>query len=140
MFQDLFTQPVFSAVRLSPLKPSRDKKVRASGWVSRAKKGQFKLVSDHWNQDFINECIVFDGQGHSHDDQVDAVSGAYELIWDLKGRILEPEPVVEVGSYRFIKDLVAANNPGSGFIDRSRPIFTPADPANARPASWGHDD
>ena len=99
MVQDLFTQPIFQAVRLTPVRPNGDKKERASGWVARAKNNMFVMVKDHWNSDFVEECLAFDGLGSSHDDQVDAVSGAYHLIWDLKGSLVVEEPVAAVGSY-----------------------------------------
>jgi len=109
MIQDLFLLPIFKSVRLTPVKPNGDKKERASGWIARAKNRMFYLVKGHWNSEFISECLAFDGFGKAHDDQVDAVSGAYQLLWDLKGGLTEPKPVPEVGSYRYWKDLAAAN-------------------------------
>ena len=112
MVQDLFSMPIFNSVRLTPIKPSGDKKERASGWVARAKNGMFSLVKGRWNQDFINECLAFDGLGTTHDDQIDSVSGAYELVWDLKGRLVEDYPLCpEPGSYAYYKLLAELNRP-----------------------------
>jgi predicted phage terminase large subunit-like protein len=83
MIQDLFRQGIFDRVPLTAIPAKGDKKERASGWAARARHDGLRLVqSVIWNQDFINECLSFDGTGITHDDQVDAASGAYELLWD----------------------------------------------------------
>ena len=115
MIQDLLNQPIFREIRLSPIKPSGDKKERASGWVARAKNGMFLMVKGPWNQDFIGECLSFDGTGAAHDDQVDSVSGAYELIWDLKGGVVQEPKLPEPGSYLYYKQLVEMNRPPREF-------------------------
>lgn len=57
-----------------------DKVARASPWVSLARRRKLYLVAGHWNGDFIDECISF--PGGRWDDQIDAVSGAVQLIAD----------------------------------------------------------
>lgn len=94
LVQDLFRKAIFERVSLWPMDPKgRDKKERASGWVARAKFDKFRMAVGPWNQDFINECVSFTGaKTDIHDDQVDAVSGAYHLLWHLRGgHIDEPE-------------------------------------------------
>ena len=110
MVQELFTVPIFHSVRLTPVKPSGDKKERASGWVARAKNGMLKLVKDHWNQDFIAECLAFDGHGTTHDDQIDSVSGAYHLLWDLRAPFLEEPKQPAIGSYDWWQEYFRINN------------------------------
>jgi predicted phage terminase large subunit-like protein len=107
MIQDMNTLPVFKYVSLTPVAPSGDKKERASGWVAKARNGLFTMVKDHWNSDFINECLSFDGTGTVHDDQVDSVSGAYHLIWDVKGGVVEEKREPEVGSILYYRQLAA---------------------------------
>jgi predicted phage terminase large subunit-like protein len=86
--QDLFKLGIFGKVQLWDIQPDRDKKTRASGWAARAAHDKFRMVIDtRWNQDFINEAIAFDGLGLVHDDQCDAVSGAYSLLWTLAGEV-----------------------------------------------------
>lgn len=88
MLQDLFRMGIYNVVQLWPVKAVQDKKTRASGWVARARNGQFKYLKDpSWNQDFITEAVCFDGLGFGHDDQVDAVSGAYSLLWSTPGNM-----------------------------------------------------
>ena len=88
MIQDLFRLGIYQSVPLWPIRPDRDKKTRASGWVARAAHDKLRIVkSVAWNQDFINECVSFDGLGLAHDDQIDAVSGAYSLLWQLTGEV-----------------------------------------------------
>jgi len=121
MLHDLFTQKTFYSTRLLPVKPKGDKKERASGWFARAKQGKFKIVKGHWNSDFIKECLAFDGLGLTHDDQVDAVSGAYNLLWDLRGALVETRPVVQEGSLRYYQLLRQSNPPRDGFGNIIRP-------------------
>ena len=60
----------------------RDKLTRALGWIAKVANGQFFVVEGAWNNDFIAECSLFTGLGDAHDDQIDMVSGAYELLAD----------------------------------------------------------
>jgi predicted phage terminase large subunit-like protein len=54
-----------------------DKAVRAGAWASLAHGGLVHLVAGSWNGPFLEEVEQF--PLGAHDDQVDAVSGAYEL-------------------------------------------------------------
>jgi len=49
---------------------------RALAWSGRP----LHLVRGHWNQEFVAELLAFP-QGQ-HDDQVDAVSGAVQMLAD----------------------------------------------------------
>ncbi len=57
----------------------RDKLSRALPLAARAEQGKVFLVRGAWIPEFLDEITVFTGQGETHDDQVDAVSGAYAL-------------------------------------------------------------
>lgn len=86
MIADLFTTAVFQRVQLEPVPPDGDKKERASGWAAKARHDKLRLAANsQWNQEFITEAVCFDGYGLTHDDQIDAVSGAYKLVWMLQG-------------------------------------------------------
>lgn len=54
------------------------KEIRANPVSSAAEAGNIKLVNGTWITDFLDEVVTF--PGGSHDDQVDAVSGAFELL------------------------------------------------------------
>ncbi len=107
-FQQLMKAPIFDpdngkevTVALHPQKTNKDKKTLASGWAAKARLDGFRMAQDPtWNQEFIKEALAFTGsEVDRHDDQIDAVSGAYELIWALAGNYtyeLEKKP--EVGS------------------------------------------
>ena len=58
--------------------PDKDKYARAMPWASRAEAGLVRLVAGAWNGAFLDEVSDFP-QG-PHDDQIDAVSGAVELL------------------------------------------------------------
>lgn len=67
-----------ASIRIRSVKPVGDKVERARPWQLRAKQGKVKLVRAPWNLDFIREATSFP-KGR-HDDDVDAVSGAVQMI------------------------------------------------------------
>jgi len=56
----------------------RDKVARANPWLAQAEAGNFYLVRGGWNRAFLDEVESF--PVGDHDDQVDAVSGALEML------------------------------------------------------------
>jgi len=93
--QDLFRSGVFGE-KLVPLWPDRtrgDKKERASGWAARAQQFGIRLRAGGWRKAFISECVAFTGTGDEDqtDDQVDAVSGAYQLLWSVGKIAVQPK-------------------------------------------------
>jgi predicted phage terminase large subunit-like protein len=67
------------------IKASGSKVARAMPWASAAGAGNVKLMRGDWNKAFLDEVGQFPLSGH--DDQVDAVSGAFGI---LTRRILVP--------------------------------------------------
>jgi predicted phage terminase large subunit-like protein len=62
-------------------KPEGDKLNRAMPWASRAQLGNVLVCRGMWNKDFFDECNDFTADdSHVHDDQIDAVSGAYQML------------------------------------------------------------
>lgn len=57
---------------------TKDKVARANPWLAQAQAGNFYLVRGPWNDAFLDEVEEFPVGGH--DDQVDGVSGAQEMI------------------------------------------------------------
>jgi len=49
-------------------------------WISRAEAGKVFLVRGHWINAFLDECQIFTGHGDKYDDQIDAVSGCYQIL------------------------------------------------------------
>lgn len=56
------------------------KELRAFPLSAAAEAGNVYLVRGAWNKDFLDEADVFATQAAEHDDQVDAVSGAFEAL------------------------------------------------------------
>lgn len=84
--QDLERKSIFQRIPIWPDRTKGDKKERASGWAARAANDKFRYIPGDWNfQAFLAECLAFDGSGITHDDQVDAVSGGYQLCWKRGG-------------------------------------------------------
>jgi predicted phage terminase large subunit-like protein len=79
-FDDLKRQSVFASVPLFGAKPDKDKLTRALTWIAVADEEQFYLVRGGWTGPFVSEAAVFTGVDDVHDDQIDSVSGAYELL------------------------------------------------------------
>lgn len=106
LVQDLFTKGMFQTVPLWPDKTRGDKVQRASGWAARASAGKARLLRGNWNGKFVDEACAFPlGR---HDDMVDAVSGAYELLWRLRGGAKNEQVKPEHGSLAYY-DQVARN-------------------------------
>lgn len=60
------------------VRPTGSKRTRASPVSSQAEAGNIKIVRGRWNKAFLEELVMFD-EG-AHDDQVDALSGAFEYL------------------------------------------------------------
>lgn len=84
--QDLRRDPAMVAVELRDVVPDRDKLSRAYAWSDRAERGKVVLVDGPWVPGFINECVAFSGDGTTHDDQIDAVSGGVSLLARVRTR------------------------------------------------------
>lgn len=59
--------------------PKGDKFTRAGPVATRVNNGRVLLVRAPWNRTFLDELAFF-GPSAEHDDQVDALSGAYEML------------------------------------------------------------
>ena len=78
--QDLRREVKLSNVPFRGVKVSGDKFTRALAWSNRAEEGKIILVRGSWISDFIEEACRFTGNGGGHDDQIDAVSLAVEML------------------------------------------------------------
>ncbi len=75
---DHYRRKVLKGFTFRGLKTTGSKVTRASPFSSQAEAGNVKLVRGPWIGDFLDELEQFP-QG-PHDDQVDAVSGAFEVL------------------------------------------------------------
>jgi len=71
-----------------------DKVSRARAVMAASKAGNVKIVRGHWNAAFLDELSMF--PNGKHDDQVDALSGAFNGIWlgEFRARS-DRDPTVE---------------------------------------------
>ena len=73
-----------SGYTIRTLTPTKDKITRAYPWASQAEMGRFTLQKAAWNKVFFDECAKFSAEtvknGIGHDDMIDSVSGAFELL------------------------------------------------------------
>lgn len=85
-FQELMREQKLAGVTLRSVNVAKDKISRALPVASRAEAGKVKLVRGEWIADFLDEATVF--PHGAHDDQIDSVSGAVQMITEHKRRIL----------------------------------------------------
>lgn len=76
--QFLLREPTLRAYSVVDVPVLKDKALRATPWQTRAEIGKVALVRGPWIGDFLDEVCAFP-QGE-HDDQVDAVSGAVQML------------------------------------------------------------
>lgn len=114
LYNELHRNELFGRVPLWPLR-SRDlgdKKQRASTWAVKAKNRQVDIVRGTWNQAFLNEAKVFDGLGLSHDDQIDSISGANELLYAKTGSEIKTPERPQPGSLAYYDQLAKQQSAG----------------------------
>jgi len=78
-----YSRNILKGFAFRGLKTTGDKEIRANPVSSAAEAGNIKLVQGVWNGIFLDEAEAFPLGGH--DDQVDAVSGAFEVLSKPKG-------------------------------------------------------
>lgn len=85
MYQMLQREPRLVGLAFMPIKVVTDKLTRAMPFLARAEQKKVILVRGAWNKDFIDEVCAFpEGK---HDDQVDTVSGAMQMLMKSPGII-----------------------------------------------------
>jgi predicted phage terminase large subunit-like protein len=83
----LLRNPAMHGYVMDATPPEGDKFTRAQPAATRINNGMVKMVRGAWNRAFLDELSVFPSA--EHDDQVDALSGAYDMLingqptWDL---------------------------------------------------------
>lgn len=75
---DYYTRQVLAGFAFHPDRVSSNKVLRADPLSSQAEAGNIKLVRGSWINAFLDEAEAF--PNGSHDDQVDAVSGALNIL------------------------------------------------------------
>jgi predicted phage terminase large subunit-like protein len=77
---DRFTRAVLAGWDYRGVRSTGDKAERAKPFSAQCEAGNVRLLRGAWNTDFLNELAMFPTPG-THDDQVDAASGAFrELV------------------------------------------------------------
>lgn len=105
--RDLHNNDRFQTVPLVPVKPDRDKKIRASAWAVKAQAKKVFLVGEpgntSWIGPFIEECLAF--PYGKHDDMVDAVSGAIAVLLLRPGESREYEKKIRPNTVAYYETL-----------------------------------
>lgn len=74
----LLAEPELRGYTLDAKPPEGDKFTRAQPFAARVNAGKVKMLRGLWNRALIDELAVF--PMGAHDDQVDALSGAYDML------------------------------------------------------------
>jgi predicted phage terminase large subunit-like protein len=84
---DHYRRSVLFGFDFDGTRSSGSKEDRAKVLSSSSEAGNVKIVAGRWNVDFLDEAALF--PNGAHDDQVDAVAGAYnEICFGPRGRLL----------------------------------------------------
>lgn len=80
IIDDLRREPALRKYVIRAERPRGDKLARALPWISQAELGFVQMARGSWNKEFLVEAKKFSGSGKERDDQIDSVSGAYDLL------------------------------------------------------------
>lgn len=83
MYQMVIREPSLAGLAFRPIEVQKDKLTRAMPFLARAEQKRVMLVRGAWNKDFIDETCAFPET--EHDDQVDTVSGAMQMLMKAPG-------------------------------------------------------
>lgn len=75
---DHYTRRILTGFYFKANRPTGDKEIMANPVSSQAEAGNIKLVRGPWINDYLDEATLF--PFGAHDDQVDAVSGAFAIL------------------------------------------------------------
>lgn len=78
MYQLLMAEPQLVGLAFKPITVHKDKLTRAMPWLARAEQQKVRMVRGEWNAAALDEICAFPES--RHDDIVDAVSGAVQLL------------------------------------------------------------
>ena len=87
---DYYRREVLKGFDFHADKKASSKVLRTAPLASAAEAGNVRIVQGNWNEEFLDEFEVFP-QG-THDDQVDAVSGAFEKLNFGGEAMMVPKP------------------------------------------------
>jgi predicted phage terminase large subunit-like protein len=83
MIDDMRRDPNLRRHVIRAERPQGDKLGRALPWISQAEFRNFEICQGNWNREFCEECDAFTGKADGRDDQIDAVSGSFNVLTHL---------------------------------------------------------
>lgn len=81
----LLRDPRMRPYNIDKKPPTGDKYTRAGPFAARVKAGKVLMLRGAWNREYLDELSMFNSG--AHDDQVDATSGAYDMLANPSGVI-----------------------------------------------------
>jgi len=83
MYQILMREPALVKIGFWPIEVTADKLARCNPWLARAEQGMVAFVRGAWNAHALDEICAFPES--EHDDVVDAISGAVDMLEEPQG-------------------------------------------------------
>ncbi len=87
---DHYRQQVLAPYDFAGVRSTGSKETRAQPVAARCEAGDVRICRGTWNTEFLDELTAFPMSGH--DDQVDALSGAYEYLARSRPAVI-PVPI-----------------------------------------------
>jgi predicted phage terminase large subunit-like protein len=88
---DHYRRSVLQGYAFKGMRSTGSKEVRATPVASRAEAGDIRICRGSWNTAFLDELTAF--PLGTHDDQLDAISGAYQALTDRRTSPFTPMPI-----------------------------------------------
>lgn len=95
---DYYARTVLKGYAVRGNRETGSKALRANPVSSAAERGYIRLLEAPWTSDFLDELVMFPTKGY-HDDQVDALTGAFRMLKTRVSADVVPSAVQNEGSY-----------------------------------------
>ena len=95
---DYYARNVLKGYAVRGNRETGSKVLRANPVSSAAERGYIKLVEAPWNSSLLDELVMFPTKDY-HDDQVDALSGAFRMLKTSANLDAVPDEILNEGSY-----------------------------------------
>jgi len=95
---DYYARNVLKGYAVRGNRETGSKVLRANPVSSAAERGYIKLVEAPWNSSLLDELVMFPTKDY-HDDQVDALSGAFRMLKTSANLDAIPDEILNEGSY-----------------------------------------
>jgi phage terminase large subunit-like protein len=106
LFQDLVRRASHLSIPVLADQSKGSKPERIDGWVGRAAAGKLFLIPGWNHQAFIDEALSYVPESNvGHDDLLDALAGAYGILWSTYGKTIKDTKPLRPGTPEYFDAL-----------------------------------